>query len=188
MTKLGGQSPEIVRKIRSEMDGILQAEQYQTTDAQTKRTGKDYLQKIWEIIISVPIGIAVLYEGIPVKTLGNIFYEIGLMHALGKEVLIVKDRGALIPSDFIRTEYIEYTETFSTELIKMIRSWNETAQHYLRVADMVANNPLLALDYMRRAYLLSGDVSIIEQKNQLVKGTEFEVKAKNSVEGLMANF
>ena len=73
-------------------------------DASSLVTGKDLLDKIWKIILGAPLGIAVLTKDMPDKTIANIFYELGMMDALGKETLIIKSKDYQIPSDFMRTQ------------------------------------------------------------------------------------
>ena len=38
----------------------------------------------------------------------NVFYELGLAHALGKEVFILKRKDAKVPADFGGSHYYEY--------------------------------------------------------------------------------
>jgi len=41
----------------------------------------------------------------------NVFYEIGLTHALGKDVLLFKQRGKPVPADFGGAHHYEYELT-----------------------------------------------------------------------------
>jgi len=77
-------------------------------DASTQITGRDFLLKIWKQIAAAPLAIGVCHENIPITTQSNIYYELGVAQALGKETIIVKSPKADIPSDFVRTEYLEY--------------------------------------------------------------------------------
>jgi predicted nucleotide-binding protein len=38
----------------------------------------------------------------------NVFYELGLAHALGKDVFIIRQQGSPLPADFGGTHYYEY--------------------------------------------------------------------------------
>lgn len=53
--------------------------------------------------MGVPLGIAFIHHEMTAKTLSNIFYEVGMLHAYGKECLIIKTQGTEVPSDFVRT-------------------------------------------------------------------------------------
>jgi hypothetical protein len=189
MTKMSEPIPEVVEKIRTEVRNILQEKHIDCIDANSVTTGRDYLGKIWEMIVSVPIGIGILQEDFPPETIANIFYEIGLLQAMGKETLVIKTKKFKIPSDFVRTEYIEYNALFEKRFINYIEGLlNERAAYLITLAQTVENNPLLAIDYYRRAYMLSGDdlwkkeaVSIFEEAN-------FYGRGKTSVEILLSWF
>jgi len=105
MTKIGKPIPNEVKNIRTTLSKYLKKETINEIDADSYITGKDFLIKIWDNIISVPLGIAVITEELSQRTLENIFYEIGLFQALGKETLIIKTKETSVPSDFVRTEY-----------------------------------------------------------------------------------
>jgi hypothetical protein len=49
-------------------------------------------------------------------------------------------------------------------------------------------NPLLAIDYYRRAYLLTGDRVPRTSATAVWNGARWEGRAKNSVERLLASF
>jgi hypothetical protein len=38
----------------------------------------------------------------------NVFYELGLVHALGKDALVLKQPGTALPADFGGAHYVEY--------------------------------------------------------------------------------
>ena len=61
------------------------------------------LQTIWAAILTAGVMIA------EVSALNaNVFYELGLAHALGKDVFILKQLGSTVPADFGGTHYYEY--------------------------------------------------------------------------------
>ena len=67
-------------------------------------TGWDFLIKIWKLIASSPLAVGIVHEDTASSTQANIYYELGIAQALGKETVIVKSPGAKVPSDFVRTE------------------------------------------------------------------------------------
>src|SRR5690606_28196822 len=107
MTQLGAPLPAELTEIRREIERTLDRYGYDMIDADSVTTGKDFLLKIWELVISVPLGIAIVHEAMSKKTIANIFYELGLMQAYGKETVVVKTPTTRMPSDFVRTEHIE---------------------------------------------------------------------------------
>ena len=157
MTKLGQPIPPRILEVRRSVEKILFANNFEHIDASSFTLGRDFLFKIWQLIISVPIGVAIIYDGIPQQTLANIFYELGLMHTYGKETIVIKVGDIAIPSDFVRTEYVEYDSVFDKSFSDFINSLNERAEHYSFLAQQLEKNPLISMDYFRRAYLLTGD-------------------------------
>lgn len=96
-------------------------------------------------MLSVPIGIAVLTEEMKINTLSNIFYEVDIMTALGKEVLSIKSKEFKIPSDLIRTEYVEYNEDFTDKIQKFLQGLNEKVDYYKTMAEELHKKALLSL-------------------------------------------
>jgi hypothetical protein len=144
--------------------------------------------KIWRLVLGVPLGIAIIQKGMPPQTLSNIFYELGMMHAYGKETLIIKTKGTRIPSDFVRTEYLEVNADFEKKLAKFLISFIDLSDYYESVSDQLDNNPLLAIDYLRRAYLISENDALRTKARNIFQRAGLEGRAKNSVEMLLVNF
>jgi hypothetical protein len=187
MTRLGQPIPTEIENIRLELSNLLAKHQITEIDADTVVTGKDFLMKIWNMIISVPLGIAIINDDMSPQTLANIFYEIGLMQAYGKETLVIKTKKANVPSDFVRTEYIEYGTDFEEKLEKYINNFFELPLHYDFMADLLEKNPLLSIDYLRRAYLITGDNKYKLKKKNYKKAVT-QGRAKNSVEALISKW
>jgi len=160
MTKLGSSVPTQVSRIRKTLKKYLDPEGIEIIDANSVRTGRDFLIKIWEMIVSVPLGIAIITEELSSQTMANIFFEIGILQTLGKETLIVKSKDCEIPSDFVRTEYIEYGRKFKGEIKKYLNTLYNQADHYDTFGSQLDNNPIVAIDYLRRAYLITSDKNI----------------------------
>jgi hypothetical protein len=188
MTQLGTPIPREVKKIREELTEILSKYGMKEIDAGSEITGKDVLLKIWRMIVSVPLGIAIIDDSMSSNTLCNIFYELGIMQALGKETIVIKAEKAKVPSDFVRTEYIKFDDKFEENLKKYFRTYFELADYYETVADQLERNPLLAIDYLRRAYLISGNEELRGKAKKLQIEATLEDRAKNSVEQLLVDF
>ncbi|HFE6603348.1 TPA: hypothetical protein ACT9NA_002920, partial [Legionella pneumophila] len=188
MTKLGKPIPPEVDNIRSSLLEICSKKQYEVIDANTQVTGKDFLLKIFKLIVATPISIGVIHKEIPAKTQFNIYYELGLAQALGKETIIIKCPESDIPSDFVRTEYITYDENFKDSFLKFLKSVDEQAEHYELIADQLEKNPVLAIDYLRRAYLITGNTDLRNKVQMILSDSGLYERAKNSVELLAANF
>lgn len=172
------------RRIRS----ALRRANFEVIDAAGATTGKDYLLKIWFLAVSCPIGIAIVHEGIRPETMANIFYELGWMQAYGRETIVVRVGDVKFPSDLVRTEYISLDRNFNRRIKAFLRSLAERADYYVVLADQLEKNPLLAIDYLRRSYLLSGDDALGRRARLVFKGAGLGNRAADSVERLMATF
>jgi hypothetical protein len=157
MCRLRKPIPDDQAEIRKRLGKILNKRGYSEIDAESSIIGKDFLSKIWNIVFQVPIGIAIITKATRGKTFGNIFYEIGLLEATGKETLVIKTKDIMIPSDFIRTEYIEYDNDFENKINKYFDSISKLQDHFDFMAKQLKKDPLIAIDYLRRAYLITGD-------------------------------
>jgi hypothetical protein len=188
MTKLGNPIPREVNRIRSHLAKIFGDYNINLIDANDIRTGKDFLLKIWQIILGVPFGIAIITNDMSNKTLANIFYEIGLMQAYGKETLVIKTVDTKMPSDFTRTEYIDFAAGFKKEVKKYLEKYFNWASDYEFMSELVENNPLLAIDYLKRAWLISGENAYRQKAKEIFQGAAIEGRAKNSVEMLLVDF
>jgi len=188
MTKLGRSVPEDINKIRSRLTEFFNDNNISVIDANDVITGKDFLLKIWHILLGVPLGIAIITNKLPKKTLANIFYEIGLMQAYGKETLVIKTLGTKVPSDFVRTEHIDFDDVFEEKLGKYLEKYLTWASDYEFMSEMLEKNPLLAIDYLKRAWLISGDNTYREKASEIFKRAAIKGRAKNSVEMLLVNF
>jgi hypothetical protein len=58
-----------------------------------------------------------------------------------------------MPSDLARTEYIEFDIEFDKKFTDFLENIIERAEYFEEIAKNTENNPLLAIDYLKRAYL-----------------------------------
>ena len=188
MTRLGKSIPPDVKKIRDAATAVCKKFDYSVIDASNRVTGRDFLLKIWRQIASVPLVVGVVHEAIPATSQANIYYELGVAQALGKETVIIKSANADVPSDFIRSEYIVFDENFDANFANYFKSTIEQAEHYETVADQLDRNPILAIDYLKRAFLITGDKRLRAKAKAVVAKAGLEQRATNSVELLTATF
>ena len=112
MTRLGSPVPDEVEAIRQAVTRLCRTVYCQVIDAGSRVTGRDFLMKIWRLIASTPLAVCICHDKIPWRTQANIYYELGVAQALGKETILVKSPRARVPSDFVRTEYIVFNDDF----------------------------------------------------------------------------
>jgi hypothetical protein len=121
-----------------------------------------------------------------IGTIANIFYEIGVLNALGKDTIVVKSNDFKIPSDFVRTEYINYDKNFDKKINSFLTDVLELAEHYDLLAENLENNPSLSIDYWRRAFLISGDYEYLDKAKNLFETNTFDTQTKSYINFFMA--
>src|SRR5690625_2915702 len=102
MTKLGEPVPAGIVKMRDEISTDCQEAGLTVIDAASSIMRRDFLLKIWFLIASTPLAVGICHEEIPPSTQANIWYELGVAQALGKETVVVKSPFADTPSDLVR--------------------------------------------------------------------------------------
>jgi len=186
MTQLGLPVPKILESIRKDLTSELSKRNINELDANSYIKGKDFLSKIWRQVISVPLGIAILTKDMKVSTISNIFYEIGVLNALGKETIVIKTKDFSIPSDFIRTEYIEYDNLFSEKINKFLDQVFELGDHYEIMGESLEANPILTIDYYKRAYLITGDSKYFRMTEEIANGQNFDIQSKHFIKNFLS--
>jgi len=191
MTKLGKPIPKEIRNMRRTVAKYLKNYKFEIIDASSKVTGRDFLFKIFELILSVPLGIALISENLNSTTIANIFYEIGLLQALGKETLIIKTEGSNIPSDFIRTEYIEYNNKFKDKINEYLNTYFQQAEHYELLGRELIKDPITSIDYLKRSYLMTGESNIKNKINKIISSLfspeYFTKEIQKNIKNLITN-
>lgn len=188
MTQLGGEVNPTLQDMRNLVEKVLKRYNFNVVDADSRITGRDFLLKIWKLVLSVPLGIALVHESMSPQTLANIFYEIGLMHAYGKETLVLKNPSAQLPSDFIRTEWVPFNDNGEVKLNQYMEEVGKRPEYYGMMADQLENNPLLSIDYLRRAFLVCGENQYRDRAKEYFESAGLSSRAKNSVEILFSQF
>lgn len=186
MTQLGEPLPSNLKQIRTSLCTELNKKNIAELDANSSIKGKDFLSKIWRQVLGVPMGIAIVTEEMKTSTISNIFYEVGVLNALGKETIVIKSKGFGIPSDFIRTEYIEYDDNFTMKINKFLNEIDELADHYDLMGDSLEANPVLTIDYFKRAYLINGDPVYFKKVKDLLDKEKFDSQTKFGIKNFLA--
>lgn len=157
------------RDMMEVVSATLNSQNINSVDAANFRRTGDYLSKILEQIRGVGFCIAIYSEGTRHKTLANIFLEIGMALLLGKPVVLVKTQQAIVPSDLVRSEYIQYDgddRKLGLELEQTIKnSVLDTADYLCTLAEIAedADSPDFELAFQRysQALLMNGDRELI---------------------------
>lgn len=186
MTQLGLPLPEKLKTIREDLCKEIKKRDFSELDANSSIKGKDFLSKIWRQVLGVPMGIAIVTEEMKISTISNIFYEVGVLNALGKETIVIKSKEFSIPSDFIRTEYIEYDSNFKEKINKFLDEIEELADHYDLMGDELEANPVLTIDYFKRAYLLNGNTTYFKKVKDLMDKETFDSQTRFGIKNFLA--
>lgn len=188
MTQLGTPLPREICNIRRVFEKYVRERDIKTIDAQSIVTGKDFLNKIWGMLVSVPLGVALISDELSVATMCNIFYEVGLLHALGKETLVIRTENSTVPSDLVRTEYMKYDRGFKKKINKFFHNYFERVDYYANIADSLEANPLVAIDYYKRAFLISGKKKYLQKIRHLFHINQFDSYSENVIAHLLRQF
>jgi hypothetical protein len=188
MQQLGAPVPAIVRKVRKQIERVLAQAGFAAVDAKSITTGRDYLLNIWNLLLGCPVGVAIVHEDVSAATMANIYYELGMLQAYGRDTVVVKVGDPALPSDFARTQYVEAGRGFEKRFKSFVDSLAERKDYYLKVGAGVEHDPLLAIDYLRRASLLGGKTDLNRRARELLEVSGIGNRAKSSVEELMLTF
>ncbi len=112
------------------------------------------------------------------------------MDALGKETIIIKSKDYKIPSDFKRTEYINYDSDFHVSFEKFFNNLKEREEHYWLVGDLINADPVLAIDYIKRAFLLNPNQKYIKEANRIFENNfnKIDDQSKIHIKGFLKTF
>lgn len=110
-------------EIRKHIGDLFEKQNFTLIDAMSnKKTGNFYC-KICSMILSCPFGVALITKNTKKTALRNIFLEIGLLTAFGKELIILTDNKRNILSDFAGLEWFIFKD--DEDLQKQINDWLE---------------------------------------------------------------
>jgi len=186
MTQLGLPIPDELQLIRTDLVIELSKRNIKELDANSYIKGKDFLSKIWRQVLAVPMGIAIVTKDMKISTISNIFYEIGVLNALGKETIVIKTKDFSIPSDFIRTEYIEYDDQFHDKINKFLDQVFDLADHFEIMGESLAANPILSIDYYKRAYLITGDTKYFRKTEEITDNRTFDIQSSHFIKDFLS--
>jgi hypothetical protein len=127
----------------------------------------DFLKKIVDLIRGCGFGVAIYSDKTPSKTLGNIFFEIGTCHLLGKPVQLLVAGHQPTPSDFVRTEWVPYDDKDPTASLDKLRagltSISASADYYFTLGTLALEAEIadleLAFERLKQAVLITNHVS-----------------------------
>ncbi|MGJ0621543.1 MAG: hypothetical protein ACR65Z_12660 [Methylocystis sp.] len=175
-----GRPPAIDLAMARTVEDVLKKRGFQTKDANASTGGKDFLERILELIRATGFTVAIFSDKTRLTALANIMLELGFAAMCGKPLLIVKSAKAKAPSDFSRTDWISYDGTdesgFRSKLnqgLDAIESLIEYEETLLSVA-LTAQSMDCAVAFERanKGFLLSGRAKFITAAKSIHKRLE----------------
>lgn len=165
-----------IEEIKNLIFNTFDKEGYEVIVAKKRKRGRNLFCKICQQIQSAPVGVIVYTEGTPSRSFPNIFFELGVMSMLGKELILLKDYKTKIPSDLTGLEWIHFKniKNLKEELSEQIKQFKNTSDEYKRVAKFYRDKGKLekSIDYYKRAYLLNPKGEILTELKKLLKELE----------------
>jgi hypothetical protein len=179
MLRLGEGASQAEAVMAGAVREILTSMRFHPVTAVDIRGTSDYLGKIVDLIRGCGFGVAIYCDQTPARTMGNIFFEVGVCGVLGKPVQLVLSGQRSTPSDFVRTEWIEYKAGQKGELRQALRESfdriEQLAGFYKTLGQLAMEAPLadleLAFERFKQAVLIADDpgprASIVEIRRRL---------------------
>lgn len=180
--------------IRGKIGEIFDSNGFNLKDAMNIRGTGNLYCKICEQILSSAFGVALITKDTPIDALRNIFLEIGLMTAFGKEIIILTDSMENVPSDlqgkevFIFTDNNDLSESinkWSTEILEeRITYWRTVTEYSVDAKDYEK-----AYEYLRKA-IMFGDFmdSLPELTEILERASKEEITISKRLEKEIIEF
>jgi tetratricopeptide (TPR) repeat protein len=146
---------DVIEKINDRLSAI----KYKIIDGAKLIRHGDYFCSICETAQGCALGIAITYEGLPIKTISNIYLETGIMQGFGKPVILFVDKKKSLPSDYIRhyaiyfnkSDYLKNYISLLDDIIKL----PERLYKYVGDYALNAGDYEKAAKYYQEAYLIN---------------------------------
>ena len=167
-----------IEEVTNAIKEVCKRHDFNVIIATKRKKERDFLCKICELIQSVPFGIAFYTNDTDKTSLGNIFYECGYLHSLGKDLIVIKHKNVKILSNLVRSEYIEYEtiEEMKKKLLDHIKHIIvELGPYFEKLGDMAydAGDIEKAFFYYKKSFLIEENDETLEKikrvKNLLEK-------------------
>jgi hypothetical protein len=183
---------ENIRGLRNTINQTFEAAGFHLVDAMARMGGDDNYCKICELIQSTAFGVALITENTPPESRENIYLEIGLVRAFGKESLILTPDRMIIASDLEgkgvfpfnnKKQLIKGINNWISQIPRRIKFFNRFSEIYLKQADYEK-----FFDYSKKA-IMFGDygqplrrlnevfVTNLDPENQISKRLILEVQS-----------
>jgi hypothetical protein len=146
-----------------------------TKDADASTGGKDFLDRILGLIRGTGFTVAIFSHDTRATALANITLELGFAAMCGKPLMIVKSFEAAAPSDFSRTDWINYDlkdeNRFRQKLRQALDTIIEIAIFEETLLDAALNarsiDCAIAFERTVKGFLLTRDTRFLDKAEQI---------------------
>lgn len=149
---------DLIKRIESEIHEVCQERGFSTIVATRRERSGNILCKICGMIQSTGIGVAVFTKTTKSRTIANLFYEAGMAHYLGKEVIFI-GFGVKRTSDLYGLEWVEVTtiKQLRRGLNARLKDMPRRAKYFntLGEQEMDVHNLEKAAEYFMKAILIA---------------------------------
>ena len=147
------------KRILSNITNTLSSHNYTIQEGSNIVRHGDYFCSICQNTQGCALGVAIIYDALPIRTISNIYMEAGMMLSFGKPVVLFVDKRKNLPSDYIR----HYAIFFNSK--GYLSKWTDLLGHITRLPEdlyeHVGDLALRAKDfekaakYFQESYLLN---------------------------------
>ncbi len=163
----------------------------QTKDADATTGGKDFLERILGLIRGTGFTVAIFSHDTRGSAVANIMLELGFAAMCGKPLVIVKSREAAAPSDFTRTDWIDYDakdeDRFRRKLNQALDTIGELAVFEDTLLDVALNarsmDCAVAFERANKVFLLTSEARFLDKAEQIRERLE-NVGEENAIADL----
>jgi hypothetical protein len=141
-----GQPPLTDQRMAVIVAEVFTARAVPRLDADASTGAKDFLDRILGLIRGTGFTVAIFSHETRATAMANITLELGFAAMCGKPLIIAKARRAKAPSDFARTDWIEYDERdeapFRHKLGQALDTVEEAANYEAGLLDIALSSAL----------------------------------------------
>jgi hypothetical protein len=170
-----GNPPAVDERIVEIVLEVLALKRIPTKDADASTGGKDFLERILGLIRGTGFTIAIFSHDTRATAMANITLELGFAAMCGKPLIIVKSKEAAAPSDFTRTDWIDYDLKDEARFRKKLGQALDTISDLAVFEDMLLDVALgarsidcaIAFERANKAFLLTREDRFLDKAEEI---------------------
>jgi hypothetical protein len=175
-----GDPPAVDKRMAEIVEEVFAARGVRTKDADASTGGGDFLERILGLIRATGFTVAIFSHETRADAMANITLELGFAAMCGKPLVIVKSKEAKAPSDFTRTDWIEFDQgkegRFRAKLNQALNTIEEASdfENFLLETAIEAKSIdcAVALERAIKAFLLNSDATLLDKAERIAERLE----------------